>query len=105
MYNSHVSDQGLKFGKVQTDFDHFYTNFTDQSDTAEIFKVGWDQGFVHVVSGPLQGSPTVTGPEPCQRLIKVTQVVPMVPRSTKYIRRSVISVLIPKLDPVGGQQP
>ena len=56
MYNSHVSDQGLKFGKVRTDFDHFYTNFTDQSDTAEIFKVGWDQGFVHVVSGPLQGS-------------------------------------------------
>ena len=34
MHTTLVSDPGLKFGRLQTDIDDFYSNFTDQSDTA-----------------------------------------------------------------------
>ena len=38
---SFVSDLGLRFGKLQIDLDDFYSNFTDESDTAgtKIFKL------------------------------------------------------------------
>ena len=34
MHTTFDFDIGLGFGKLQTDFDDFYRNFTDRSDTA-----------------------------------------------------------------------